>query len=462
MVDRRLAQPGGIVVGADSHSTTYGALGCFATGLGSTDIGVVFATGKTWFRIPETIRIDVRGALPVGVYAKDLALHVIAQLGADGADYCAVEWGGEAVAAMSVDERLTLCNLSTDFGAKTGIVEPDAVTFAHSGGEPFELHPVRPDYARTLVVDAERLRPQVAVHPSIDNVHDIDDVSGTPLDEVFIGSCTNGRLSDLAIAASILSGRTVQSAHAHHRRAGVSRRVPRCAQRRLHRDLRAGRCAGAQPRMRPVSRAPARGRRARRACALDEQSQLPGAHGQSGRADLPGVAGGRSCIGHRRCDHRSGYPGDGGMSGRVFLLGDGVSTDAIMPGRYNVTTDPDALRQACLIEARPDFVETVQPGDVIVAGRNFGCGSSREHAPLSIKRNGVAAVIAASFARIFYRNAVNIGLPVIRCADAHRVLRDGDRGHRRRADAARSSGRQRRCTASRRPAWRCASSKPAR
>jgi len=114
------------------------------------------------------------------------------------------------------------------------------------------------------------------------------------------------------------------------------------------------------------------------------------------------------------------------VSGRVFLLGDGVSTDAIMPGRYNVTTDPDALRRSCLIEARPDFVETVRPGDVIVAGRNFGCGSSREHAPLSIKRNGIAAVIAASFARIFYRNAVNIGLPVIRCADAHRLLHDGD------------------------------------
>jgi len=114
------------------------------------------------------------------------------------------------------------------------------------------------------------------------------------------------------------------------------------------------------------------------------------------------------------------------MSGRVFLLGDGVSTDAIMPGRYNVTTDPDALRRSCLIEARPDFVESVRPGDVIVAGRNFGCGSSREHAPLSIKRNGVAAVIAESFARIFYRNAVNIGLPVIRCAEAHQVLRDGD------------------------------------
>jgi 3-isopropylmalate/(R)-2-methylmalate dehydratase small subunit len=114
------------------------------------------------------------------------------------------------------------------------------------------------------------------------------------------------------------------------------------------------------------------------------------------------------------------------MSGRVFLLGDGVSTDAIMPGRYNVTTDPDALRRACLIEARPDFVDEVQPGDVIVAGRNFGCGSSREHAPLAIKQNGVAAVIAAGFSRIFYRNAVNIGLPVIRCEGAHRVLRERD------------------------------------
>ncbi|HEY8674064.1 MAG TPA: 3-isopropylmalate dehydratase large subunit [Candidatus Dormibacteraeota bacterium] len=209
MIDRGLARPGGVVVGADSHSTTYGGLGCFATGLGSTDIGVVFATGQTWFRIPETVRIDVRGALPDGVYAKDLALHAIRHLGADGADYCAVEWTGEAVRAMSVDERLTLCNLSTDFGAKTGLVEPDEVTLRHTGGGAVDLHAVRPDYARTLVIDAGTLRPQIAVHPSIDNVHDIDEVSGTPLDEVFIGSCTNGRLSDLALAAAIFAGRTV-------------------------------------------------------------------------------------------------------------------------------------------------------------------------------------------------------------------------------------------------------------
>lgn len=112
--------------------------------------------------------------------------------------------------------------------------------------------------------------------------------------------------------------------------------------------------------------------------------------------------------------------------GRAWVLGDGVSTDAIMPGRYNLTTDPQALARACLCEARPDFAEGVQRGDVLVAGRNFGCGSSREHAPVSIRETGVAAVVAASFARIFARNAVNIGLPVIRCPEAVAAITDGD------------------------------------
>ena len=112
--------------------------------------------------------------------------------------------------------------------------------------------------------------------------------------------------------------------------------------------------------------------------------------------------------------------------GRVFKLGDGVSTDAIIPGRYNVTTDLAALGKACLIAARPDLGETVQPGDVLVAGRNFGCGSSREHAPLAIQASGVKAVVARSFARIFYRNAVNIGLPVIQCEAIFDAVADGD------------------------------------
>jgi 3-isopropylmalate dehydratase small subunit len=112
--------------------------------------------------------------------------------------------------------------------------------------------------------------------------------------------------------------------------------------------------------------------------------------------------------------------------GRIYKFGDGISTDAIIPGRYNVTTDPTALGKACFIEARPDFATTVQPGDVVVGGRNFGCGSSREHAPMAIKATGVQVVIARSFARIFYRNAINIGLPVIQCDALYDAVRDGE------------------------------------
>jgi 3-isopropylmalate/(R)-2-methylmalate dehydratase small subunit len=111
---------------------------------------------------------------------------------------------------------------------------------------------------------------------------------------------------------------------------------------------------------------------------------------------------------------------------RVFRFGDGISTDAIMPGRFNLTTDPAALARACFIENRPDFAGTVRPGDIIVAGSNFGCGSSREHAPLAIKAAGISAVVARSFARIFYRNAVNLGLAAIRCADLYDAVSDGD------------------------------------
>jgi homoaconitate hydratase family protein len=210
MVEKGFVRPGGIVVGADSHSTTYGALGCFSAGFGSTDIAVTFATGRTWFRIPETIRINLRGALPPGVFPKDLALNVIRRLGAEGANYLAVEWGGEAVEAMSVDDRLTLANLTVDFGGKAGLCEPDEHTRAYLGdAEIADLRPARPEYRAVMEVDAEVLEPQIACPPAIDNVKDLSDVEGIQLDEVFVGSCTNGRIEDLAVVASYFQGRQV-------------------------------------------------------------------------------------------------------------------------------------------------------------------------------------------------------------------------------------------------------------
>jgi len=226
MVEKGFARPGGIVAGADSHSTTYGALGCFSAGMGSTDIGVVLATGRTWFRVPETLRIEVSGRLEAPLSAKDVALHVLGRVGADGADYMAVEWGGETVRTMTLDERMTLANLSADMGAKAGLCEVDgAVLAAATPADGVEIPQVRsPRYERVLQVDAGALEPQIAAPPAADNVHGVSELVGTRIDEVFIGSCTNGRLEDLEVAARYLARGRV---HPHTRTVVVpaSRRV---------------------------------------------------------------------------------------------------------------------------------------------------------------------------------------------------------------------------------------------
>ena len=216
MVERGFVLPGGLVVGADSHSCTYGALGCFGTGMGSTDVAVIFATGRSWFRVPETIRVELHGRLQEGVYVKDVCLALARELDVDGATYMAIEYSGDAVEAMDISERMTLANMSIEMGAKAGLVEPDAVTLAYLASrarEAFEpVYPDRPQYARVIELDVSALGPQIASPHEVSNVGPIGAVEGTPLDQVFIGTCTNGRLDDLAIAAAVLQGRTVNPA----------------------------------------------------------------------------------------------------------------------------------------------------------------------------------------------------------------------------------------------------------
>lgn len=213
MVERGFVLPGGLVVGADSHACTYGALGCFGTGMGSTDVAVIYATGRTWFRVPETIRVTLHGRLPYGVYAKDVCLALARRLDVDGATYMAVEYGGEAVAGMEISERMTLANMSIEMGAKAGLVEPDERAIAYvtpRARETFEpVWPENPAYAREIALDVGALEPQVACPDEVSNVTAVSAVEGVQLDQVFIGTCTNGRLDDLAIAAGILAGQSV-------------------------------------------------------------------------------------------------------------------------------------------------------------------------------------------------------------------------------------------------------------
>jgi len=207
-------RPGEVLVGTDSHTTTHGAFGTFATGIGATEMAGVWATGELWLKVPESIKITVHGAFKKFVSAKDLILHVIHLLGADGANYCAVEFHGDTVQAMSIASRMVLSNLSMEMGAKVAFVLPDDKTIAYvkeRTDKSFEV--MLPDadaaYARTLEIDIRDLTSQVACPHRVDNVKPVKDLAGLKIQQALIGSCTNGRLEDLAVAAQILKGKQV-------------------------------------------------------------------------------------------------------------------------------------------------------------------------------------------------------------------------------------------------------------
>jgi 3-isopropylmalate dehydratase large subunit len=213
MPERGYVIPGSIIVGADSHTCTYGALGAFATGMGSTDIGVAYATGRAWFRVPQTINIRIMGTLPFGVYTKDVTFEMVRRLGVDGANYRAIEYTGDLVEQMPVSERFTLCNMAIEMGGKAGLVAPDATTQAWLRGRTAHDYPIlaprNPRYERVMEIDAARLQPLIACPPDVNNVVPVEEVEHVQIDQVFLGTCTNGRLDDLAIAANIMRGKTI-------------------------------------------------------------------------------------------------------------------------------------------------------------------------------------------------------------------------------------------------------------
>lgn len=213
--EQGFALPGLLVVGADSHSCTYGAFGAFGTGVGATDMAEIYSRGRLWFKVPKTLAIKVTGRLRPFVSAKDLALMVIGNLGADGATYRAVEYTGPVIEDLSISGRMTLCNLGVEMGAKTAIVPPDEKTAEYLRGRARQDYtPVHSDpgsYDQEIEYDVSELEPQVAVPYRVDNVRKVADLAGKEVDQVFIGTCTNGRLEDLRIAARILEGKRVKA-----------------------------------------------------------------------------------------------------------------------------------------------------------------------------------------------------------------------------------------------------------
>jgi len=204
--------PGDLVIGADSHTCTYGALGAFATGVGSTDLAASMLTGEVWFRVPETMKIVFHGKMKKWVSGKDLILHIIGLIGVDGARYMAMEFTGETVCHLGMSDRLTIANMVIEAGAKNGIFVPDDITKSYvqeRAKRPYTLYTSDSDaaYASTIDIDVSKIEPQVAFPHIPSNVRGISKVGDVKIDQVVIGSCTNGRIEDLRVAAGILKGR---------------------------------------------------------------------------------------------------------------------------------------------------------------------------------------------------------------------------------------------------------------
>jgi 3-isopropylmalate/(R)-2-methylmalate dehydratase large subunit len=212
-VAESMARPGDVIVGADSHTVMAGGLGAFATGMGSSDIAIAMGLGKTWFRVPENFKIQVSGAFQKGVSAKDLILHLIGLIGADGATYKSLEFAGAAIDKMPVNERLTISNMAVEAGAKVGLFAADKLTQeyleAHGRGQDYQPLAADPDaqYERVIKIDLNQLEPTVSRPHTVDNTTTAKQLQGTKIQQVFIGTCTNARVEDLALAAAILKGK---------------------------------------------------------------------------------------------------------------------------------------------------------------------------------------------------------------------------------------------------------------
>lgn len=215
MIEEGFIRPGGVVIGGDSHTNTQGAFACLGLGFGSSEIGASWVTGKTWLRVPETLLVTLNGTLSPGVTAKDVMIAVLGQLSASGARGMSVEFNGSLIRSLPMHERIVFANMSTELGAKCGLIAADETTLSfledlvEIPSHLEEIHPENPVYAKTVTLDVSQLAPQVACHPRVDTVRPIGELSEVPIDEVFIGTCTNGRYEDLEQAALLLRGRRV-------------------------------------------------------------------------------------------------------------------------------------------------------------------------------------------------------------------------------------------------------------
>jgi len=447
------ARPGMIIVGSDSHTCTAGAFNAMAAGIDRTEAAGIWKRGETWFLVPPSMKIELRGKLRKGVSAKDLSLWIIGMLGSDGANYMSIEFHGSGVSSLSVSERMTVANLASEMGAKNAVFPADEVfqkflgkkvkgVWADEGAE----------YKCSVIINLDKVFPLVAAPHNVDNVKSVASVAGTIVHEGLIGTCTNGRIEDLRTAAEVLKGKKVKPGFQLHIipaskdiylqainegivttliEAGANILSPSC-----------GPCLGTGQGI------PANGHTV---ISTANRNFL----GRMGNKDAsiylasPATVAASSITGvitdPRRLKRNEEFPfsppqsttnfipaGENRKLGNVWNYADvdNLNTDQMFAGKHTysvMSSDASAIVPLLFADFDPSFSSNAKAGDIIVAGDNFGCGSSREHPSVGLAHIGIKAVIIKSVNRIFYRSSVNQGLPLIVLNEAVEAYKPGDK-----------------------------------
>jgi len=446
------ASPGMLIVGSDSHTSTAGAFNALAAGIDRTESAGIWKRGETWFRVPESVKITLKGELNKNVLAKDLALWIIGMIGSDGANYMSIEYHGEGVKSLNISDRMTIANLASEMGAKNAVFPADKVLNDFLGKK---TEGIWADdgakYFREIEIDLDDIFPVVAAPHNVDNIKSVYEASGTIVHEGLIGTCTNGRIEDLRVAARILRDKKIKdgfqlnvipaSREIYLRaideeiisemiKAGANILTPSC-----------GPCLGTGQGIPAnghtvISTANRNflGRMGNKEASIYLASPATVAFtALTGVITDPRKNPGSETFPYKAAQSRTFEikTGENRKSGNVWNYSDvdNFNTDQMFSGKhtYNVlSSEPAAILPLLFADFDASFSKSVCKGDIIIAGDNFGCGSSREHPSVGLAHAGIMAVIVKSVNRIFYRSSINQGLALIVHREAVESYQMGD------------------------------------
>ena len=448
----KYARPGMVIVGSDSHTCTAGAFNSFAAGIDRTEAAGLWKQGETWFRVPESMRITLHGRLPEHVYAKDLALHIIGMIGSSGANYLSVEYHGEGVKTLSVADRMTIANLASEMGAKNAVFPADEMLDDYTGEK---ITGIWADsdaiYLKEYDINLGLLFPLVACPHQVDNVKSVDEISGIRINQALIGTCTNGRIEDLRIAALMMKNRKVHSdvqllitpasreIYLQALREGLIEIFIKTGANILTPSC--GPCLGTGQGIPPdginvISTANRNflGRMGNPKSNIYLASPATVAISAiMGEIHSPALKTAKHVFPYHIQQSETIHIG---LDDDRYINGvwdykdtDNLNTDQMFAGNltYEIhSSQPEKIVPHLFKGFDEQFSRKAKKGDMMICGENFGCGSSREHPAVGLVHLGIKAIVVKSVSRIFFRSAINQGLPILVIPEAVEAYRKGD------------------------------------